>query len=127
VVNHRGGARQVAQAEKLHQRLAAQPLAPKPLSWTPQAKESANLLEIEAKAFVVATGGFSSSAFLLSQGLGGSLPVLGKFIAMNPSPIVHALYRDPVVQWRNIPAGFGIDHFGSQRTKTANTSRAATC
>jgi choline dehydrogenase-like flavoprotein len=77
----------------------------------PRAKESATVLEIEARAFVVAMGGFSSSAFFLSQGLGGALPVLGKYIAMNPSPIVHALYQQPVVQWRNIPAGFGIDQF----------------
>ena len=77
----------------------------------PSARESEITLEIEAKAFILAAGGFSSSAFLLSNGLGKDFPALGKFIAMNPSPIVHALYPEPVIQWRNIPAGFGIDHF----------------
>lgn len=77
----------------------------------PAGKESGNFVEIEARAFVLAAGGFSSSAFLLSNGFGKALPALGHHIAMNPSPIVHALYNEPVVQWRNIPAGFGVDEF----------------
>ncbi|MCC5816738.1 MAG: GMC family oxidoreductase [Leptospira sp.] len=77
----------------------------------PSGKETSNYVEIKASAFVVAAGGYGSSTFLLRNGLKKQLPALGEFIGMNPSPIVHAMYPWEVNQWRNIPAGFGIDHF----------------
>jgi len=68
-------------------------------------------LRIEAKAFVVAAGGYNSSAFLMRNGLRAQLPQLGRGFAFNPSPMVHALYDEDIVLWRNIPAAYGVDHF----------------
>ncbi|TGM16720.1 GMC family oxidoreductase, partial [Leptospira selangorensis] len=59
----------------------------------------------------VSAGGFGSSKFLLKNGLKKRLPALGKFLAINPSPMVHALYEEPIVQWRNIPAAYGVEGF----------------
>lgn len=77
----------------------------------PSGKDGPYTIEIEADAFVVAAGGFGSSTFLLKNDLKKKLPVLGEFLGINPSPFVHALYAHDVIQWRNIPAGFGVDHF----------------
>ncbi len=70
---------------------------------------------VEAKAFVVAAGGYHSAAFLMRNGFAERLPRLGKNFAFNPSPMVHALYDDDIVLWRNIPAAFGIDEFRTAR------------
>lgn len=77
----------------------------------PSGKDSSFRIEVRARAFVVAAGGFGSSTFLLKNGLKKKLPVLGEFVGINPSPFVHALYPHDVIQWRNIPAGFGVDQF----------------
>lgn len=74
-------------------------------------QESGVKLTINADVFVVAAGGFSSSAFLLNNGFKSKLPALGEGVAMNPSPMVHALYSHDITQWRNIPAAYGIDEF----------------
>ena len=76
-----------------------------------RATPSGVTLAIRAKAFVVAAGGYNSAAFLMRNGLGGRLPALGKGFGFNPSPMVHALYDEDIVLWRNIPAAFGIDEF----------------
>jgi len=68
-------------------------------------------LTIRAKAFVLAAGGYNSAAFLMRNDLGRRLPALGKGFGFNPSPMVHALYDEDIVLWRNIPAAFGIDEF----------------
>lgn len=77
----------------------------------PSGKDSSHTIEIEADVFVVSAGGYGSSSFLLQNGLKKQLPALGEYIGMNPSPVVHALYPWDVIQWRNIPAGYGIDEF----------------
>ncbi len=76
-----------------------------------RATPSGVTLAIRAKAFVVAAGGYNSASFLMRNGLGGRLPALGKGFGFNPSPMVHALYDEDIVLWRNIPAAFGIDEF----------------
>ncbi|TGN20399.1 FAD-dependent oxidoreductase [Leptospira idonii] len=65
----------------------------------------------KAKSVCLAAGGFGSSTFLLRNGFGNRFPVLGKFLAINPSPMVHALYEEKIVQWRNIPAAYGVEAF----------------
>jgi choline dehydrogenase-like flavoprotein len=72
-------------------------------------------VEIEAKAFVVATGGFETPAFLLRQGLGDRLPALGKNFFCNPCPMTHAIFDDEIIQWRNVPASWGIEEFRQAR------------
>ena len=77
----------------------------------PSNRDSDVTLDVRADAFVVAAGGYGSSAFLLRQGLGKELPALGRHLALNPSPFVHALYPEEIVLWRNIPTSYGIDEF----------------
>lgn len=68
-------------------------------------------LIINADCFVLAAGGFSSAFFLMKQGLQSALPQLGKHFSMNPSVMVHGLYDEDIIQWRNIPAAWGIDEY----------------
>lgn len=68
-------------------------------------------LRFEAKAFVLAAGGYYSAPFLLRQGLQKQLPQLGKHFGMNPSAMVMGQYAEDIVMWRNIPAAFGVEHF----------------
>ena len=74
-------------------------------------RETSLKIRIEAEIFIVAAGGFNSSAFLLQNGLGKKLPALGRYFIMNPSVFSHALFDEDVLQWRNIPAAFGVDQF----------------
>lgn len=68
-------------------------------------------IRIEADAFAVAAGGFSSSFFLLQQALPVTLPALGKHVSMNPSAMVHALFDEDITMWRGMPAAWGCDEF----------------
>lgn len=66
---------------------------------------------ITAKAFVLAAGGYGTPLLLLRQGLGARLPALGKHTFCNPCPMTHAVFDRDIVQWRGIPAAWGIDEF----------------
>ncbi|TGK37888.1 FAD-dependent oxidoreductase [Leptospira andrefontaineae] len=77
----------------------------------PSQKESDVKLRFKADTIVVAAGGFGSSTFLLKNGLKKKLPALGEFLAINPSPFVHALYKESIIQWRNIPSAYGVEEF----------------
>ncbi len=68
-------------------------------------------LTVDAKAFVVAAGGYGTPFFLLEQGLKAKLPAIGEHFFCNPCPMVHALFDEDILQWKNIPAAWGIDHF----------------
>lgn len=68
-------------------------------------------VRIRAKAFVVAAGGYSSPAILLRQGLKSKLPALGEHTYCNPCPMVHAVFDEEIIQFRNIPAAFGVEQF----------------
>jgi choline dehydrogenase-like flavoprotein len=72
---------------------------------------------VEAKAVVVAAGGFETPAFLLRQGLGERLPALGQHFFCNPCPQVHAVFDEEIVQWRNIPAAWGVEEFRLARER----------
>lgn len=78
---------------------------------------------VRAKATVVCAGGFETPAFLLRQGLGSGLPHLGRHFFCNPCPMVHALYDDDIVQWRNIPAAWGVEEFRLSRHDAGGTER----
>ncbi len=78
----------------------------------PSNRASDIALTIEAKAFALAAGGYYSAPFLMRQeGLQSRLPMLGKQFGMNPTAMVHGLYDEDIVLWRNIPAAFGVEHF----------------
>ncbi len=68
-------------------------------------------VRVTAKAFVVAAGGFATPEFLLRQGLKERLPALGEHFFCNPCAMTHALYDEPIIQWRNIPAAWGVEEF----------------
>ncbi len=68
-------------------------------------------LRIEARAFVIAAGGYGTPDFLLRQGLKAQLPELGEHLFVNPCPMVHAIFDDDIIQWRNIPAAWGVEEF----------------
>lgn len=78
-------------------------------------RPSGKTILIKADRFVVAAGGFNSAFFLMKQGLKDKLPALGKYFSMNPSTMVHGIYDEDIVLWRNIPAAWGIDHFRKAR------------
>ncbi|AOP35664.1 GMC family oxidoreductase [Leptospira tipperaryensis] len=83
----------------------------------PSGKESGITLKFEAPVFAIAAGGFGSSTFLLRNGWKNKLPALGEHLAINPSPFVHAIYDEPILQWRNIPSAFGVEEFRLARFK----------
>jgi hypothetical protein len=66
---------------------------------------------IDAKTFVVAAGGYGTPDFLLRQSLPLPLPHLGQHFFCNPCPMVHAVFDHDIIQWRNIPAAWGVDEF----------------
>jgi choline dehydrogenase-like flavoprotein len=68
-------------------------------------------LEIEADAVVVAAGGYGTPRLLLRQGLKDRLPAVGEHLFCNPCPMVHARFDEDIVQWRNIPAAWGVEAF----------------
>lgn len=68
-------------------------------------------VRVEAKAFVIAAGGYGSPVFLLRNGFKHRLRALGEHTYCNPCPMVHALMGEEIVMFRNIPAAWGIDHF----------------
>lgn len=69
------------------------------------------MVRIHAKIFVVAAGGYGTPVFLLRNGLKAKLPAVGEHTYCNPCPMVHALFDEEIIQFRNIPAAFGIDQF----------------
>jgi choline dehydrogenase-like flavoprotein len=73
-------------------------------------RPTGTLLEVEARAIVVAAGGYETPAFLIRQGFGAN-PHLGEHFFCNPCPMVHALFPEDVVQWTNIPCAWGVEQF----------------
>ncbi len=68
-------------------------------------------VRVEARAFVIAAGGFGTPAFLLANGLKFRVPALGEYTACNPCPMTHALFDQEIRQWRGMPAAFGVDEW----------------
>lgn len=69
-------------------------------------------ITLQAKAFVVAGGGYATPELLLRQpGLRQRLPHLGEHFFCNPCAQTHAFFTDDIIQWRNIPAAWGVDQF----------------
>ncbi len=77
-------------------------------------------LTVQAKQFVLATGGYYSAPFLIANGLQKQLPALGKHFGMNPTAWAFGLYDEDIVLWRNIPAAFGVEEFRLARFDAQN-------
>ncbi|MEZ4221027.1 MAG: GMC family oxidoreductase [Polyangiaceae bacterium] len=80
---------------------------------------SAMRVEIAARAFVIAAGGFNTPEVLVRFKLPQELPALGQNFFCNPCPMVHARFDESVVQWRNIPASWGVEEFRLARYQGA--------
>jgi len=78
-------------------------------------RPSGKKFKIAADVVVLAGGGFNSSFFLMQQGFKKDLPALGKYFSMNPSTMVHSLFEEEIIQWRNIPAAWGVDEYRLRR------------
>ncbi|MEQ1569365.1 MAG: GMC family oxidoreductase [Myxococcota bacterium] len=68
-------------------------------------------VRIEARAVVVAAGGYGTPRFLLRQGLKESLPAVGEHLFCNPCPMAHATFDAPIDWHLGIPAAWGVDRF----------------
>ena len=68
-------------------------------------------VRIHARAVVVAAGGYGTPAFLMEQGIHTQQPALGQNLFSNPCPMVHARFEEDIIQWRNIPAAWAVEHF----------------
>lgn len=66
---------------------------------------------IKAKAYAVAAGGYGTPVFLLKNGFKKKLPAVGEYTCTNASPMVHGLFEDDIIMYRNIPAAWGITQF----------------
>lgn len=77
----------------------------------PSNRPSGVTLDIRAECVVVAAGGYNSAPLLMRNGLRDRLPMLGRNFGMNPTIIMHGLYDEDIVLWRNIPAAFAVEEF----------------
>jgi len=78
------------------------------------------LLRVKAKAYVLAAGGYGTPVFLLRNGFQRELPAVGQYTICNPCPMVHAVFDEEIIQFRNIPAAFGVEHFRLAKTDGAS-------
>lgn len=76
-------------------------------------------VRIDAKAVVLAAGGYGTPRLLLKQGFKQRLPTVGEHLFVNPCPMVHARFDEPIVMWRNIPAAWGVEEFRLARFDAA--------
>jgi choline dehydrogenase-like flavoprotein len=72
-------------------------------------------LDVTARAIVIAAGGFNTPELLQRLSLPQALPALGQNLFCNPCPMVHARFDEDIIQWRNIPAAWGVEEFRRAR------------
>lgn len=68
-------------------------------------------VRVKAKSYVLAAGGYGTPVILLRNRFDRELPAVGQYTICNPCPMVHALFDEEIIQFRNIPAAFGVEHF----------------
>lgn len=81
------------------------------------------VVEILPKAVVLAAGGYGTPKILLRHGLKDGLPSVGEHIFCNPCPMSHARFDEDIIQWRNIPAAWGVDEFRLARFDASGAYR----
>ncbi|HMR75192.1 MAG TPA: GMC family oxidoreductase [Polyangiaceae bacterium] len=72
-------------------------------------------VDVTARAIVIAAGGFNTPEVLQRVALPQELPALGQNFFCNPCPMVHARFDEDIIQWRNIPAAWGVEEFRRAR------------
>lgn len=77
------------------------------------------MLRVNARAVVLAAGGFSSAAVWLRAGLPNSSGQVGRNLYVNPCPYLYALYDEPINLWENIPTATGTAQFRLARYDAA--------
>jgi choline dehydrogenase-like flavoprotein len=75
---------------------------------------SGRKLKVKAEAVIVAGGTLMTPLLLKRSGLGAGLKSLGKNLSIHPCTKVFALFDQPVEQWRGIPQGYTVDHYGDE-------------
>jgi len=80
-------------------------------------RPNGRMVKVSAKIFVLAAGGYGSPVFLLKNGFKKKLPAVGEYTNCNPSPMVHAIFDEEIIIYRNIPAAWGITEFRLARTE----------
>jgi choline dehydrogenase-like flavoprotein len=74
-------------------------------------KPSGHTLGVDARAVVLAAGGYGSAAVWLRSRLPDGSGQVGRNLFCNPVPYLHAVFPDPVEQWWNIPTATGTFDF----------------
>ena len=74
-------------------------------------QRTGRMVRVDARAVVVAAGGYGTPELLLSQGYKDRLPSLGEHFFCNPCPQVYARFDEEIVLWRNIPAAWAVEGF----------------
>lgn len=73
--------------------------------------ETGRTLSIRARATVLACGTIHTPALLLRQGLGKSLPMLGRNLTIHPAGAVSALFEEEIRGYAAIPQGYSVNEF----------------
>jgi choline dehydrogenase-like flavoprotein len=68
-------------------------------------------LTVEARAVVLAAGGYGSAAVWLRSGLPNGSGQVGKNLCVNPCPHLYALFDEEIRMWENIPSATGTLDF----------------
>jgi choline dehydrogenase-like flavoprotein len=76
-------------------------------------------VRVNAKAVVMAAGGYGSAVILMRSKIANRSGQLGRNLYGHPCSFVHALFDEDVIMWRNIPAAWGcLDFRLPHREKT---------
>ncbi len=79
-------------------------------------KPSGHRLEVQAKAVVLAAGGYGSAVIWLRSKLPNGSGQVGKNFYCNPVSQMHAIFPDAVEQWQSIPTATGTKDFRLARS-----------
>lgn len=74
-------------------------------------RPSGHTLVVDARAVVLAAGGYGSAVIWLRSPLPNASGQVGKNLYCNPVPYLHAIFPDTVEQWWNIPTATGTMDF----------------
>lgn len=68
-------------------------------------------VRINARAVVLAAGGFSSAVIWLKSQLPNRSGMVGRNFLCNPNPVVYAVFDEDIYMWTNVPAATGTKDF----------------
>lgn len=82
-----------------------------------KAKVTKTKVRIDAKAVVLAAGGFTSPVIWLKSDLPNGSGQVGRNFMCNPNPLLYALFEEDINLWENVPAATGTDRFRLVKNK----------